>query len=200
MRSNTAHTYENPSTTFPVYAERPVADRSRSLLKGALAGAVAGLAAGYIMGEFQGLWSKLTEDEAAKQKGQEAEKRRSPEQSSDSTVKTAANISKTFGHRLTKKEAKTAGPAVHYAFSATMGALYGVLAEADPKARAGFGTVFGSGLFVGADEIMVPLLGLGKPVQKVPLSKHVYGWVSHLVYGASTEGIYRLSRAALGKI
>jgi hypothetical protein len=39
-------------------------------------------------------------------------------------------------------------------------------------------------------------LGLGKPRNEVPLSKHLYALLSHLLYGVTTE----LSRRAIRKL
>src|SRR5437879_7859259 len=103
-------------------------------------------------------------------------------QPDDATIRTAEMISEgLFGHRLSRDEKKIAGPAVHYAFGAVVGALYGAGVEAAPVARAGFGSAFGAVVFVGADEIAIPALGLS-PNVKAPLSKHLYGFASHLVY------------------
>jgi uncharacterized membrane protein YagU involved in acid resistance len=117
----------------------------------------------------------------------------SQEQSEDATMKTADKLSRNFLHRsLSKQEKKKAGPAVHYAFGTAMGALYGVAAELVPDvAKRGFGTGFGAALFAVADEIALPVFGLsGKPTDS-PLSAHLYGLASHLVYGATTEGVRR---------
>jgi putative membrane protein len=182
----------------------------RDVAKGALAGAIAGLVAGWVMVEFQKAWAKL--EKTAQQRSAhsknldehgvpehraihpEGEQDKQPD---DATVKTAEAISEgLFGHRLSRDEKKIAGPAVHYAFGAIMGALYGATVEATPAARAGFGTAFGAVVFVGADEIGVPAMGLSPKVD-VALSKHLYGFASHLVYGVATEAVRRPVRAAM---
>jgi uncharacterized membrane protein YagU involved in acid resistance len=89
---------------------------------------------------------------------------------------------------------------VHYAFSAVAGALYGGMAEVTDVTTLGFGTAFGAALFVGADEIAVPALGLSNMPNEYALSKHIYGLVSHLVYGAASEAIRQPLRKALDKI
>ncbi len=182
------------------------------VVKGAIAGAVAGLAAGYLMTLFQKGWSNAEKKFAGNKKDEKNLNKNVPEhrehnpgedqeQGDDATVKTAEAISENvFDHKLTKDEKKVAGPAVHYAFAAAMGALYGGLSEVTDIPKAGFGSAFGSALFVGADEIAVPALGLSKMPQEVQLSKHVYGLVSHLVYSAATEAVRRPLRAALDNI
>ena len=178
--------------------------------KGAVAGAVAGLAAGFAMVLFQKAWSSAEKritgkDEKNINKGVPEHREHNPgenqEQGDDATIKTAQAISENvFDHQLTKQEKKVAGPAVHYAFAAAMGALYGGLSEVTNVPKAGFGSAFGAALFVGADEIAVPALGLSDMPQEVAPSKHIYGLVSHLVYSAVTEAVRRPLRKALDKI
>jgi putative membrane protein len=192
--------------------------RGSEIAKGAVAGALAGLFAGWAMVKFQEAWARVAEgrEESRNLRNDVPEHRTKPdadsdgrkkeepsrardETSDDATIRTAEAISeKVFHHELTRSEKKVAGPAVHYAFSAGMGALYGAAAEVSPNATAGFGTAFGAVLFVVADEIAVPALGLSQNKQEVPLSEHFYGFVSHLVYGAATEAVRRPMRAALG--
>jgi putative membrane protein len=186
--------------------------RGKDIAKGALAGAIAGLVAGWVMVEFQKAWSKVSE--AAEQRRDSRSKSLhehgvpehravnpegdQEEQPDDATVKTAELISETvFRHRLSREEKKVAGPAVHYAFAVGAGALYGALAEISPEVEKGYGTAFGAALFVAADEIAVPALGLSPNVQQFDFSKHVYGFASHLVYGAATEAARRPIRRAL---
>ncbi|MCU1285069.1 MAG: hypothetical protein JWO13_1419 [Acidobacteriales bacterium] len=182
----------------------------REVAKGAVAGAIAGLAAGWVMVEFQKIWSKV--EKAAGQRDSESknlEEHGVPEhraknldeqhdQPDDATIKTAEAITGLFGHRLTREEKKIAGPAVHYAFAVGSGVMYGAAAELAPQASSGFGSAFGAALFLVADEIAVPAFGLSPNVQGVPLSKHVYGFASHLVYGVATEALRRPIRKALG--
>jgi hypothetical protein len=198
---------------------------TQDVINGAIAGAVAGLAAGWAMVKFQEAWAKVAEgrQESKNLRDNVPEHRTKPdanradgemeqssdqqsrgdrqiqtEETDDATIRTAEMISeKVFDHKLSREEKKVAGPAVHYCFSIVMGALYGVAAEVTPKATAGFGTAFGAALFVAADEIGVPAMGLSPNVQEVPLSKHAYGLVSHLVFGAATEAARRPIRQML---
>src|SRR5947207_11647545 len=121
----------------PEWDPRPMSERPGAIVKGAVAGAVAGLAAGFAMVQFQKIWSKAEEKLQQKNKDEKNLHKEVPEhrehkpaeneeQNDDATVKTASAISESvFDHELTKKEKKIAGPAVHYAFAAAMGALYG---------------------------------------------------------------------------
>ena len=106
----------------------------------------------------------------------------------DATVKTAAAISEEVLDRpLRQEEKKPAGIAVHYIFGAAMGGMYGMAAEHWDEARTGGGTLFGTALWLAADEIAVPAFKLAPPPQETPLPKHATYWAAHAVYGATTE-------------
>jgi uncharacterized membrane protein YagU involved in acid resistance len=100
-----------------------------------------------------------------------------------------------FDHALTPAEKKIAGPAVHYAVGVTSGIVYSVASEFLPEVTAGFGMPFGAALWLTVDEGAVPLLGLAKGPTKYPPSTHIYALASHLVFGATVEGVRRLLRA-----
>jgi ribosomal protein S25 len=149
------------------------------------------------MNQFQALWSKASEQLKENSK-QEQQQSASQSESEDATTKTADRLTRNlFDRRLTKEQKKKAGPIVHYAFGSAMGAFYGLAAELIPNvATRGFGMAFGAALFTAADEIAVPALGLsGKPTES-PLSSHAYALASHLVYGATAEGVRRAAMAA----
>jgi putative membrane protein len=119
-------------------------------------------------------------------------------ESDDATVNAASAISEAAAdHRLTNDEKKVAGPAVHYAFGTMMGALYGGVAELWPQARAGWGLPFGAALWLGADEVIVPSLGLGSTPLETPAPVHAYALAAHLLYGLTTDTLRRGIRAAL---
>lgn len=164
------------------------------ILKGLAAGVVAGLAATFVMTQFQTAVSKLSESS----NGEDKNKKQKKEADENATVKTAGAISETvFDHKLKKSEKQTAGNAVHYGFGTMMGAVQGVAAEVAPITAKGFGLPFSTALFIGADEIAVPALGLSKPPTEVPFSKHAYGLASHLVYGLTADLVRRQVRKIL---
>lgn len=180
------------------------------VLKGVVAGLIGGLVAAWTMNQFQSLWSKMSEGDDKRNKkasgggGKAAKHQQETSQSEsdnseDATVKVAEAIStNVFGHELTAQEKKTAGPAVHYTFGATMGGLYGAGVELAPDIiNAGAGLPFGAILFLGADEAAVPALGLSKSPTEVPWSNHAYALTSHFIYGATTELVRRAVRRVL---
>jgi uncharacterized membrane protein YagU involved in acid resistance len=141
------------------------------------------------MTQFQTAVSKIGESSNGKDKKQKKE------EGENATVKTAEAISENiFDHELEKTEQPTAGNAVHYAFGTTVGAIYGAAAEVAPVTSFGYGLPFGTALFIGADEIAVPALGLSEPPTEIPLSKHAYGLSSHLVYGLTADIVRRAVR------
>jgi uncharacterized membrane protein YagU involved in acid resistance len=150
--------------------------------RGLVAGAAAGVIAACVMNQFLAIWSKAQEalkDPTQTEPASEAE---------DSTEKVADAIAfATTGRHLSKEAKKKAGPMVHYAFGSLMGGAYGALAEYSPQSRRGFGTIFGAVLFLGADEIVVPALGLGKSPCEDTFSNQASHLAAHLVYGAAVE-------------
>ena len=76
-------------------------------------------------------------------------------------------------------------------------AVYGVLAEVIPVVTIADGLAFGTGVWLLADEVAVPKSGLSKPPQEIPLTTHIYGLVSHWVYGWITETVRQAVRGAL---
>jgi putative membrane protein len=165
-----------------------------NIFKGLLAGAVGGLVASWTMNEFQKVWSAAEKQIAGGKQGQQGGQKNS-EDAEDATMKTADRISEALrGRHLTKAEKKKVGPVVHYAFGALMGAVYGASVEVNPAANALAGIPFGAILFAGADEVALPALGLSDKPAAYPLSTHLYGLVSHAVYGVTTETVRRIVR------
>jgi hypothetical protein len=78
-----------------------------------------------------------------------------------------------------------------------MGALYGALAERAPVSSRGFGLPFATALWVGADEVAVPALGLSKRPAEDPISTHASALAAHWVYGAIAEGVRRAVRKVI---
>ena len=160
----------------------------RNPWKGLAAGLIGGLVGAWSMNQFQKVWSAAAEQLGAEQSQQESE---------DATMKTADRLARAIGKQLSMEQKKKAGPVVHYAFGALMGGIYGALAETESQVKRGAGIPFGGLLFATADEVAVPALGLAGSPTESPLSSHLQGLASHLVYGATTEGVRRYTRNVL---
>ncbi len=78
-----------------------------------------------------------------------------------------------------------------------MGSLYGGLAEYTPAVTAGYGTTFGGALFAGADLLAVPAFHLSSPEENKLSPALASPFAAHLIYGATTEIVRRIVRAAL---
>ena len=153
--------------------------------KGLAAGAAAGVLGSWVMNKFQALLSR------ASQSGGQQQQRKSSDD--PATVKAAGEVSRRLLHReLEGSEKQTAGEIAHYAMGVVSGAVYGVTAAAFPVASAGLGLVFGTALWLIADETTVPALGLSKGPWEYPVSSHASALASHLVYGISTDLARRL--------
>jgi len=176
-----------------------------NIWKGLVAGLAGGLVASWTMNQFQAAWMRVAANNekphgaqslqpSGGSTGNQAE---DAKEQDDATVETAKVISENvFGHELQESEKKPAGAAVHYAFGTATGALYGALAEVTPEVTTGAGLPFGAGVWLLADEISVPLMGLSKGPGEYPVSTHIYAFASHLVYGVSAE----LSRRAVRQV
>lgn len=163
---------------------------STELVRSTVVGVAAGLSAAWIMNQFQAVVGAISDDDDSGSDG--------GEESKPSTVKTADMVTEAItGEPVPKQMQSAAGAAVHYGFGAFLGGLYGALGAFMPGVRSGFGTAYGAGAALVADEAMVPALGLSPPPQETPASLHAYGIISHLVFGAALEGTRRLIESAL---
>ena len=165
--------------------------------KGVAAGMAAGLVGTLVMTGFMGLWNKA--GELVKQEFEDLSGRQQKEQRGEeeepSTEKVAADISQNvFQKHLDKDTKKAAGNVVHYGFGAAVGALYGVLSELYPVVRVGQGTLYGTAVWLGADQLALPALGYAPPAQERPANEHVYGASAHAVYGVVTETVRNVLR------
>ena len=88
-----------------------------------------------------------------------------------------------------EQKAKLAS-AIHYAFGAAWGGLYGLLRESfrvPPQA-------FGALVWMASDNLLLPLFRVAKWPQHYRSEEHRYAIQAHLVYGAATAGAYAALR------
>lgn len=158
-----------------------------AIWKGLLAGFAGGLAASWAMGQTNGRLLKLKGSKPPQQKGE------------DSTEKTAKAVAHALlGRELTKDQAKSAGPVVHYAFGSSVAAVYGAAAEYASAVTKGLGLPFGAAVWLGAHAITVPALGLSPPVTQSTPSAEIAEFLAHLLYGGVTELVRSRFRRFLG--
>ena len=176
-------------------------ENGKHLVRGVVAGIAGGLVASWVMNVFmENAGPKLTEvaENAAGDKPQAAAPA-GEEPKQDATMKVADAVVSTVtgGRHLSFAEQQKGGPVVHYAFGAVMGGVYGALAEYSPTARSAFGSLYGAGLFGGADLMAVPALNLSGSPKDAPVSTLATPFAAHLVYGVTTEIVRRMVRAML---
>ena len=150
---------------------------TRSLMR-AGCGAAAGLAGPAAMHAFRALWRRATG-------GQPEFDLFGLDRESD------VNSVQMLAHLLRRPhvEAATAealATVLHYLFGASAGALYGSLAEAAPVLRAGFGTLYGTSIWVFGDELPIRLAGVCDVRRKSAVS-HCAALFAHLLFGATVE-------------
>jgi hypothetical protein len=166
-------------------------------VKGAFAGAIGGAAGAYTMELFQGWWNDM-ERRAAPRRRAHAIKDAAKRTDEPATIKAAERVTKKVLDTELPEELKpVAGEAVHYTTGATIGAIYGVVAEILPPARMFNGLGMGVVVWWTADNMFVPVQRLGKKPEQVPPSKHAYALASHLVYGFTTELVRSIVRMVI---
>ena len=174
--------------------------RERSAWKAGVAGMVSGLAATVVMTGFQSVWNRASEELNPKPRSEPSSQ--SEEEKEDATMKAAGKVAELAGQRLSHQDKKKAGPLVHFGFGTAMGAVYGLTHEAAPRELqkldpVSSGTGYGTALFLAADEAALPALGLAGKPSKTPISTHIYGLASHLVYGVVAAFLFKEVRSRL---
>jgi len=142
----------------------------RSMAKSVFAGAVGGLVGCYAMDLFHSVAGASGEQPSSSGNGEDA----------------------------TQEAASAAGPIVHYAFGALMGAAYGALRVAAPQATSIGGVPFSTAIWLGADEVAVPALGLGASPLETPAPQHGSALAAHAVYGIVLELVHAGILKAMG--
>ena len=154
---------------------------SGNVVRGAIVGLVGGLLAAGVMSVAHRILSDL--DPKAEAPSPKPE---------DPTVKVARAATGLAGYTLAEHQKPRAGAAVHYAFGAVVGAVYGAVAEIAPIVTTAFGVPFGIGVWFGAHVVAVPAMGLSDPPTRQPVGKEAEEFGLHVVYGAVTEIVRRL--------
>jgi hypothetical protein len=158
------------------------------MLKGVIAGAIGGLAGTSAMNEAQRAWTNAVDGQAPESPAGKHDARDWQERSEgQNSNEIAAQYVATYiaGRSLDRSELAVAATFTHYAFGAAMGALYGAYAERRRRQPTGIG--FGLAVWLLADEIAMPLLGLSGSTLRRPLEKHLQSIAAHIVFGMTTE-------------
>lgn len=171
-------------------------------LAGAVAGAIGGLLGSWMMIRFNHLVGPNGATEEERRRPRPDLRAQALPNEWDGTIAdepgsrgAASAVAKAVtGRSLTEAEKDVAGPIAHYLFGAVAGALYGAAAEVKPETASGFGLPFGATVWVTADEMGMPLLGLSDSPANLPWSRHASALGTHLVFGLTVEAVRRLFR------
>ena len=89
-----------------------------------------------------------------------------------------------------KDHALRAAMWLHYGYAVLAGAAYGCGAAWTLKVTAGFGTAFGTVLWLAGDELPISAARLSNPFER-DLSSHTSAWFAHVLFGLSVEAVRR---------
>ncbi len=170
-----------------------------SLWKGPVLGLAAGAAATVAMG---GYWRAATalagEDPRAATRGEGPHpldnialigKHHEEEESSTAAMGRIA-YERLAGHPPQGAETKsTLSYLVHYG--------YGALPAFNKMTTLAAGPVFGTGLWLFGDELVISVLGLANGPGMYPLRQHLHRWGAHLTYGVTVAASVKLLRRLL---
>jgi putative membrane protein len=167
------------------------------MVKAILAGFVGGLAGTWAMNEAQRAWTQAVagetpESAAGKHDARDWQERSEGQNSNEIAAQAVAT--RVIGRRLNREELAVGAALLHFTFGATVGALYGAYAGRQTRVTSGIG--FGLAVWLLADEIAMPLLGLSDSTLRRPLEKRLQSIAAHIVFGMATE----LTRSAVQRI
>ena len=162
------------------------------MIKGFAAGAVGGLIGTWAMSEAQRAWTRAVSDPPPESAGgkhdaRDWQERQEHQNANELAAQAVAHYF--LGRRLTREELRIAAPLMHYSFGTVVGALYGAYAER--RRRGTSGVWLGTMVWLAADEVAMPVLGLSDPTTRRPVEMHMQSLAAHLVYGTVTEAVRR---------
>lgn len=151
--------------------------------KTVLLGSSIGLVSTWIMTKAQTQMQKLT---ANKEEGK-------GKSEDPSTVKLANKAScLTLNHPVPEDKKSLAGNIVHYSFGTSMGLIFSFLQSGKSSNLLLRGISFGGIVWVIADNVLVPLMGLSKSPTKYSLKSHLYALGAHLIYGGTLGSLFSI--------
>jgi uncharacterized membrane protein YagU involved in acid resistance len=173
--------------------------RNDELLLGMAAGLVGGVVGSLAMNRVAiacGRRNDRAGREALAMQGGQVSKR-SGWQTEPATVRAAQMLTRAAGQRRLSTPAKRRlGTLMHYLFGAGMGTLYAAAASKFPLVTRGRGAAFGTALWLAADEVGMPLVGLSNKPHRYRAADHFSSLAAHVVYGLLVDAAVRQGRNA----
>ena len=151
-------------------------ERKRSILKGALAGLVGGIVGSGAKAVAERIYPPRVD-------GQEPPP--------------AVLVERVVGHPLSEGQRAVATAGIHWTFGALAGAAYGAAVEMEPKAGAWRGAAFGLALNKLTHQSLLPKAGLVEPTVRQSTQERQSEWVTHAIYGITTDLVRRIVRRGL---
>lgn len=200
----TTFAYRQPSARI-----RAISPRSKSGTGGALlVGAVAGLVGTVAMSSLEAVWTRYAPEALDPQGGGERLRRlknagwggwfhaqgepRSHHWHRSPSERAVEAIGRSVGHKPSPREREVLGSAFHYGFGAAGGAAYGALAKRFPWLTASRGLLYGTLVWLLADELGMPAAGIADWPHQTPVRRHAYSLAAHFAYGLGLEQTRRV--------
>ena len=155
---------------------------TRTLVKGAIAGAV-GV---WLMDRFTWYWyshedtQTLVQERAAQKGGRYAPN------AAGKRLTDALNLD------LPQRQQYIVGRSIHYFMGIAPGALYALGRHRMKGLGFWRGPLYGIGLFLSFDEVIVPALGFASGPFAYPWQAHARGFFAHLILGTTTDTVISL--------
>ncbi len=150
--------------------------RKRSIVKGALAGLVGGIVGSGAKAVAEKLY---------------------PPRVAGETPPPIVLAEQVAGHPLSNGQKQVALQGIHWTFGAIAGAVYGAAVELEPKAAAWRGAGFGLALNRLTHQSVLPKMGLAQPTVRQSTQERQSEWVTHAIYGITTDLVRRIVRKGL---
>jgi putative membrane protein len=114
------------------------------------------------------------------------------EEAQNSNEIVAQTVATMVGRPLNDRELAVAAAIVHFSFGAAVAAAYNIYVRSRGEGRR-TGLGLGTALWLTADEIAMPVLGLSRSTLQRSWDKHLQSLAAHVVYGVVTERTRRLA-------
>jgi putative membrane protein len=106
-------------------------------------------------------------------------------------------VANAAGEQPAEATRRAGAQGIHWGFGTLLGGVYGVAAELSPQVTSWRGAVFGLTVNKFAHEQLLPRMNLVEPVARQPAQERISEWVSHVVYGVTTDLVRRAVRKRL---
>ncbi len=156
-----------------------LAPKEISLLKGLLAGVAGGLAGSAAKVLAEKLFPPRTQGQPAP------------------PALVVERVAHAAGQQPSEETKQVGAQGLHWGFGTLLGGVYGVAAELTPKVTSWRGSVFGLTVNRFAHQGLLPGINLVEPVDQQPAQERVSEWVSHVIYGVTTDLVRRAVRKRL---